>query len=454
MTDLLDTLSHHPLLSGGIALAAGGMLVGWLRRIPSMGLAAIRRRLVFTVEVSDRDQCYAWFQQWFNERPEMKRSRNVVAKTQWGNYQTQGSYASLSAPVPHGYASGSVPVEKPRINLMGAPATYLIRHEGRPVVATWTRRELMSNGSVAGFAESLTFRFFGSSRQRVESMLAEVAAIGEEPPKGIQVYIAAGEGWRPSDSLARRSPESLSLVDGLFDDIVGDIRTFLASARWYADRGIPHRRGFLLYGPPGTGKTTLPQVVAGQLGLSLATLSLGDPAISDATLRFLFEQLGRNVMLVIEDIDCVFRERDATSDKIGVTLSGLLNVLDGIGSKEGRILFMTTNHPERLDPALVRPGRIDRKVELGYASETQAARMFRWFFAGHPLGGDGIDNLADRFADRLESSTAPAAIQEHLLRHRDDPAEAVRTFGDDGEEIDILPAIDARLNGHAAHAMA
>jgi mitochondrial chaperone BCS1 len=442
MTDLFTELAKHPILSGGIALAVGGAVIGWLRRLPGMGLAAVRRRLIFTIEVNDRDQCFGWFQAWLNARPEIQRTRDMVAKTQWGNCLMP----SACSPAPPGYACGSEPREKPRISLMAAPGTRVIRHGGRLIIITWTRRELTNGGVFAGYSESLIFRFIGATRQQIDGVLAEIATIGDKPPKGVEVYAAAGEGWRCSGSLARRSPESLSLVDGLFPDILTDIRRFLASRQWYADRGVPHRRGYLLHGPPGTGKTTLPQIVAGELGLCLASLSLGDPGLSDAILRFLFDNLGCNVMLVIEDIDCVFREREATSDKIGVTLSGLLNVLDGIGSKEGRILFLTTNHPERLDPALVRPGRIDRKIELGYATSDQAARMFRWFFAGHPLGGAWVARLAESFAERLQDETSPAAIQEHLLRHRDDPAEAVATFGGGMRP----PVAEPLRNGHVA----
>ena len=64
-------------------------------------------------------------------------------------------------------------------------------------------------------------------------------------------------------------------------------------------------------------------------------------------------------MLLIEDVDCVFKTERTTTDQTGVTLSGLLNALDGVSSREGRVLFLTTNHPERLDAALVRPGRVD-----------------------------------------------------------------------------------------------
>ena len=109
-----------------------------------------------------------------------------------------------------------------------------------------------------------------------------------------------------------------------------------------------------------------------------------------------------------------------TDTHTGVTLSGLLNALDGVSSRDGRVLFLTTNHPERLDPALIRPGRVDRKVELGLATPDQARRLFLWFYRGCGIGPSEL-GPAERFAAQVRpgksgwrrsrsSSSATAAI--------------------------------------------
>src|SRR5262249_56964143 len=121
---------------------------------------------------------------------------------------------------------------------------------------------------------------------------------------------------------------------------------------------------------------------AGEIGLSVAVLSLNNKTMSDDGLRSLVDGLPVGTCLLIEDVDCAFGAKRSAKDETGVTLSGLLNALDGVSSREGRILFLTTNHPEKLDPALVRPGRVDRKVELGYATPDQPRRLFLWFYRG------------------------------------------------------------------------
>ena len=187
--------------------------------------------------------------------------------------------------------------------------------------------------------------------------------------------------WRPRRPLA-----SIVLADDLLDEILADLRAFLDAGAWYTTRGVPHRRGYLLHGPPGNGKTTLVAAVAGELGLSVAVLSLSNKVLTDDSLRNQVNALPPGAVLLIEDIDCAFAEKRGAGEATGVTMSGLLNALDGVSSREGRVLFLTTNHPERLDPALVRPGRVDRSFHLGNTTPDQARRLFEWFYSG---GRDG-----------------------------------------------------------------
>ncbi len=165
------------------------------------------------------------------------------------------------------------------------------------------------------------------------------------------------ESWEATSWQPRRPLESLVLTDRALEDLLDDLRTFYGSRSWYVQRGIPYRRGYLLHGPPGNGKTTLVLAAAGELNLSVAVLSLSNRLLSDKALRGLVDALPPATLLLIEDVDCVFKTERMTTEQTGVTLSGLLNALDGVSSREGRVLFLTTNHPERLDPALVRPGR-------------------------------------------------------------------------------------------------
>jgi chaperone BCS1 len=129
----------------------------------------------------------------------------------------------------------------------------------------------------------------------------------------------------------------------------------------------------------------------------------------------------RSIML-LEDIDAAFAKRNQTDNQgyqSMLTFSGLLNALDGVASAEERIVFMTTNHIERLDPALVRPGRIDVKEFLGNASESQVRGMFLRFY-------ENQEDLAEQFVQSLKGkSVSTASLQGHFVYFKDKPRQAL-----------------------------
>jgi chaperone BCS1 len=274
------------------------------------------------------------------------------------------------------------------------------------------------------FQETLTLKIIGGNRARIDALLQEAHQMALPRIPGVNILTARHENWNTCSWRPRRPLASIVLADDMLDDLLADLRAFLDAGAWYMTRGVPHRRGYLLHGPPGNGKTTLVAAVAGELGLSVAVLSLSNKVMTDDTLRNQVNALPPGAILLIEDIDCAFAEKRGAGEATGVTMSGLLNALDGVSSREGRILFMTTNHPERLDPALVRPGRVDRSFHLGNTTRDQAQRLFQWFYSGDEDDPE-VEFWAHLFAARVpEGRLSMAAIQEHLLRYRTDPETA------------------------------
>ncbi|THH30106.1 hypothetical protein EUX98_g4087 [Antrodiella citrinella] len=151
---------------------------------------------------------------------------------------------------------------------------------------------------------------------------------------------------------------------------------------------------FPQYGVPGSGKTSLIHALAGELGMEVHQIELSRPNMNDQTLKKLFGGLPSRCIALLEDIDAVFPSRDGprldsdsstsgrpdTETGSRVTLSGLLNTLDGIGAREGRLLFGTSNYASRLDPALRRSGRFDVYVEFKLASRYQGEELFKRFY--------------------------------------------------------------------------
>jgi mitochondrial chaperone BCS1 len=179
----------------------------------------------------------------------------------------------------------------------------------------------------------------------------------------------------------KRRRETLA-IDSLTEDrLFRDLDRFLNSRDIYRQRGIPWRRGYLLYGPPGTGKSSLIQAIASHYDRQLVSLSLTD--MNDSALLRAWSEITATSVIALEDIDSVFNGRQPLGE---LSFSALLNTLDGAGAVEGSISILTTNHRERLDPALIRPGRCDLEIKLDYLTAATCIKMFECFFPDSELG--------------------------------------------------------------------
>jgi chaperone BCS1 len=414
-------LGQNDFLAGGLTLIIVGGAMAMLRRVPAEMWRFLVRRCSISVEIPDRDPAFRWAQRWLAEHRFAGRARNLSLTTTWVNSDPDPDVDADPA-----YSYGSGKLSEARFVLSPAPGTHVLTYRRHLLLLQRVRRDLESGGALA-FQETLTLQILGGNRSMVDVLLREMHRAAMPGMPGLNILTATRHGcWGVSSWRPRRPLASIVLADNLLDEILADLREFIGSSAWYAARGIPHRRGYLLHGPPGNGKTSLVAAVAAEFGLSVAVLSLNNKLLTDDGLRELVDALPAGSVLLIEDIDCAFGPRREAAEETGVTLSGLLNALDGVSSREGRVLFLTTNYPERLDPAIVRPGRVDRSFRLGNTTRDQARRLFAWFYGGGPEG-TAIERLSREFSARVPCGrVCMAAIQEHLLRFRSDPESAAR----------------------------
>lgn len=221
-------------------------------------------------------------------------------------------------------------------------------------------------------------------------------------------------GWDSIGVVAGRPARTVTLGDGQLDRIINDMATFLSSRDDYDRIGIPWHRGYLFEGPPGGGKSSVARVLASHFNIDLWYMPLSDVG-SDTNILSLISQI-RGGIVLLEDVDVFTSSVSRDSDGDSVTLSGVLNALDGVATPPGLLTIMATNEPDRLDPALVRPGRVDVREHFGpIGSMAQATAILENAY-GSPLP----DGLSDSVVGMMPS-TLVGAIKEHLR----DPASAI-----------------------------
>ncbi|XP_004293765.1 PREDICTED: mitochondrial chaperone BCS1-like [Fragaria vesca subsp. vesca] len=219
--------------------------------------------------------------------------------------------------------------------------------------------------------------------------------------------------------------ETLAMDLELKTSVLEDLEKFVKRKEFYQRVGRAWKRGYLLYGPPGTGKSSLVAAMANYLKFDIYDLQLTHLK-SDMELRKALIATTNKSILVIEDIDCSQAElqdrnsgkgsRKNESEGQQITLSGLLNFTDGLWSScgEERIFIFTTNHKSKLDPALLRSGRMDMHIHMSYCSyegfKTLASNYLG--VCDHPLF-ENIESLLKN------TKITPAQIAEALMKSED-----------------------------------
>eukprot|EP01134_Creolimax_fragrantissima_P003304 CFRG3304T1 len=344
----------------------------------SLGSLFVRHCMV-TAHFNSSNEAYAWLIDWFNRQQYSKTSTDVIVTVE--SKRLEAGFGVVAEPI---YEPG--------------PGVHCLNYRGRLVLLSRTDDFTHDGGTRSS---SLIVRVLGTSRHILECLVEEAREYTQSKSIGkTAVFLGDQYGsWNRVATRTKRPLSSVLLARGLANSLYEDAREFMGSEEWYRDRGIPYRRGYLLYGPPGNGKSSIVMALAGALNLNIYVVNISAPSLTDELLSdLLCGSAPDRCILLLEDVDHAFvssssggRKDDIKSSQ--VTFSGLLNAIDGVAAQEGRLLILTTNNPQRLAPALIRPGRIDVRCYLPNSTPSMMYRMFENFYSGQ----EDIKDLAREF---------------------------------------------------------
>ncbi|KAI9062490.1 P-loop containing nucleoside triphosphate hydrolase protein [Trametes sanguinea] len=390
---LLTMLMSYSAVRDWLKLLLLGALVETGRRLLTKLYRDFINYFWLTATFDGNDECVDWLMFWLSKHSIFRTARTLDVST-----RSFGKNTAIA-----GEQSNDDDTDGRKISFLPSlSTTYSLWYRYRYV--SITRDEVM-DGPWNGRRQTLQVQILTRDHQILRDLLLEAKALFHRASENmISIYVSdPSDYWKRVSTHHKRPMQSIILDPGTIELVLEDAKDFLASKAWYAERGIPHRRGYLLYGAPGSGKTSLIHSIAGELNLDVYILSLTRLGLDDTSLSSIIADLPTQCIVLVEDIDAAFhqgvkrdiadpeRDQDERTHQSGkgsessttvgrVTLSGLLNALDGIAAQEGRILFATTNDYDALDPALCRPGRLDLHIEFKLASKYQCREMFRRFY--------------------------------------------------------------------------
>lgn len=357
MTELIELfktqLASNDFLSGGIGVASFSALLYLCRQIPAKIYNFIDRNLVWTVRVNNDNHYYVSFLSWTsqflnNNTKRLKIERNTEEAMFFGpNYGFHWRFSR--------------------------GAFIIIQFEKEEAQNTLQRKDF------------IVVKIYSPWGKKVfDKMLEEIMDIESEVFEKNYIYDFIWV-WKKIKVTPKRKLDSVYIYKDKKDQIINAIDCFNNNKDFYQKIGIPYKYAFLFYGQPGTGKSSLIQALADQYRKNIAYLDFS--LIENGTaLKNAFADIPKNSLLVLEDIDCHDFTKDrklnsgesdkpAESPLDSINLSTVLQLMDGVYLPEGTIIIATTNHIEKLDPALIRDGRFDMKVELEPANQELAEVM-------------------------------------------------------------------------------
>lgn len=397
-----ETIVKSPLISMAI-LGALGALTFSLKEIPTKGFSILKKKVIsaffFTVRIPDYDELFKILEKWL-----------------FDNHN--GAYKEVQATIEDSENNEPTPFVKrriPNIIFKSAPNIFSINYKGHRIIIEKKQRSIDNARDFRSlFAHEYIISGF-KGKLIITELLDETKRYyyKDLPINSVTVKTHTSSGYFDNSNQITVKPiDKVILDEDLKKFLISDLNEFRASKDWYFNNSLAYKRGYGFYGPPGTGKTSLSLAIASYMGTDVYVININSLS-DDASLQRAFSNIKPGSMLLLEDIDSAFTMRNSHCN---VTFSALLNCIDGAFYKEGLVTCITTNHIQRLDPALLRAGRLDIKREIPYPRSGEINAFLSQFY----------NEVVDV---KFNVSNMPMAdIQEICIKNKKDSVAAINAI--------------------------
>ena len=367
ISELTNLFKDNDILTTFISMYGIGVVTYLFRNVPTKLFYSIKKQITTTISIANYNISYDLLMKELVSNSKLYTIRSLrMSNGKWGD-------STLALTIGFGY--------------------HVLFYKKKLLFLSILEKESKS------YEEKITLQItkFGRSHSFFNELIQTVKRLDDGEPNEIKVFNYDPCHWEFITSIPKREMNSVFIPNETKKEILNALDKFVNNEFFYKEKGIPYQLGILLEGPPGTGKTSLVKAIASYINKNIST-------ISPTHLYDLPRSLGsfkESSIVVIEDIDTsiitndrktknVLSEEDLTQGKMlkeeeppvfsFSSLSDVLNSIDGILSIHGRVLVMTTNHYEKLDKALIRPGRIDLVVHVGFVTQETFNEFILSFF--------------------------------------------------------------------------
>ena len=389
-----------PVIAGALSLYGLGVVTFLLRHVPAKLGELASTQLTTRLQLTNDDSSYS----------NAKTYMNLV---EWYGKQPWAKYS-------RSFALNSVSGEQATLGLgNGTHVFWYKRH------LFWLKRQPMEkNSKMYQINYSVDLTILGRNRALLHALMEEIL---HKPVVGSVGYYEYRHGsWDRVTELKPRALATVIVDASIKATLTMRIERFRVSRQWYEVRGIPYQLTFLLHGVPGTGKTSLVKAVASQYLWPVYRINLS--SFTDDTLTDALSVVPEPAVILLEDVDVACNlgvrhelqakphsgahsdEDEGLPGRGKLTLSGLLNALGGIVPLDGKVVFLTTNSPGRLDPALIRKGRVDVTLELPLLRQAEIEAYLHLMYpertvwelpSFNPISGADLQDLYIEHQDNL-----------------------------------------------------